>query len=255
MKKPLVMVAMIMTCLYGQGVGQAGQVENEVEVQEAVIGDDTTEAQESAQQDVIRQVERPQTLNSDASEAEFINYPIVDNFEESGLWQGEMPRDHGIVRVMRRDGNPSSLEGSDDNRFVLGAKVSFFKTGAAWFALTPPREVFIEGKSEKLEVWVVGRGFRHSLKAGVRDVLGTVHLLNFGELRHTGWEKLEVQIPENVKQEHKRSPQSGIYFQSLVIDCNMFETFGNYYVYFDNLTAKVDRSAVDLEEDNIEDDW
>lgn len=241
------------TCVYGQ---DQNQEIIDVQEEEAEISDDNS--QDASQQDEIvtgspLSQESPSFGND---EKEIVS--LIDNFEDAGLWQGDMPRDYGVIRVMRREGNSSQTEGD----YVLGAKVSFFKTGTAWFSLVPPRETFIEGKVTKLKIRVVGRGFNHELKAVVRDILGNTHMLSFGKLIHRGWEPeegvdfLELQIPENVIQEHIRSSQKGIYFESLVVDCNMSETFGNYYVYFDDLNAEVNvENLDDIRAERKMDDW
>ena len=190
----------------------------------------------------------------------------LDNFESAGEWEGKMPREDGIIRVMRREGIPQELAGSDPGaRYVLGAKISFFRRAAILFAVAPPTPRRIIGEVKSLKVWVIGRGFRHQLKAALRDLRGRAHLIRFNEfLDFNGWRQLEAPIPknQNIVQEDYRYGTGelplGLYFESLMVDCNLVETFGRYYLYLDNLEAEV--NIFPIEElkaagNNMSDDW
>ena len=178
---------------------------------------------------------------------------LIDDFEDAGLWVGDMPRDQGIVRVMRRSGSPGQPkeDNPDTHKYVLGAKVNFFKSGSAWFAMSPPREIPVKGVTKKLSIWVAGRNFKHELKALIRDFFGTEHVVNFGKLNFPGWNKMEAQIGMNVAQDnyklYSKNRPRGIRLKSIMVDCAMDETFGQYYIYLDDLYALTD-TYLDREE-------
>ena len=197
---------------------------------------------------------------------EKIVFRTLDNFESAGDWEGKMPREDGIIRVMRREGIPQELTGSDPGaQYVLGAKISFFRRAAIIFAVAPPEPRRIVGEVKSLRVWVIGRGFRHQLKASLRDLRGRAHLIRFNDfLDFKGWKQLEAPIPknQNIIQEDYRYGTAelplGLYLESLIVDCNMTETFGRYYLYLDNLEAEVDEFALEELRDsrnNMSDDW
>ena len=90
---------------------------------------------------------------------------IIDNFEFANTWQGAMPRDYGLVNIIRREGGPADVvaEGEEENRYILGVKVEYFKTGYPWFSVTPPRPVKIPGYTKEISVWVAGRNHNNSM--------------------------------------------------------------------------------------------
>jgi hypothetical protein len=170
---------------------------------------------------------------------------IVDDFEDAGAWQGEMPRDLGIIKIQAREGGAGEVK-PDENQtyYCLGAKVSFFKTGPSWFSISPPREIPIKGLCQSLSVWVCGRSFSHKLKAIMRDFNGELRFTSFNKLIFAGWKKLEARVPDNVIQDNYKLFSSdrprGIKFVSFVVDCAQDETVGEYYMYLDNLEARSD---------------
>jgi Flagellar filament outer layer protein Flaa len=189
---------------------------------------------------------------------------IIDNFEDAGAWQGKMPRDLGIIRVMSREGGAGPVKdiNSNENKFCLGAKIAYFKTGASWFSLAPPREIAVKGLSRELSVWACGRNFNHELQGIVRDYSGELRFTTFGKLNFPGWQKLNAQIPSSIEQENYKLYSSdrlrGIRFVSMLIKCSPDETVGEYYMYLDNLTAKTDiflENPANLDKDDMRDTW
>ena len=189
--------------------------------------------------------------------ADGVEVVVIDDFEDAGIWEGDMPRDHGIIRVMRREGSPKEINDAG-SQYVLGAKISFFKTGFAWASISPPREKLINGLTRKLKLWTLGRGFNHELKAVIRDVVGQLHVISFGRLDYYGWKEMEtlmISDSDNVKQSKRSfSGRDGIHLNSIVVDCAMDRTTGHYYIYFDNLRAEVEPFEP-LDEDDMRDDW
>jgi len=171
---------------------------------------------------------------------------IIDDFEDAGSWQGQMPRDLGIIKIQAREGGAGELVKADaeKNKFVLGAKIAYFKTGPSWFSIYPPREIQIKGITKSLSVWVAGRNFSHVLKAIIRDYNGNLRYTSFGRLAFPGWQQLTAQIPLNVVQENYKlfstDRPRGIRFVSFLVECAMDETVGEYYCYLDNLSAMSD---------------
>ena len=185
---------------------------------------------------------------------------LVDSFEAAGEWEGEMPRDMGIIRVMRRDGAAPEGKDSPGHKYVLGTKVSYFKRGPSWFSMSPPREISIGGITKKLKVWVAGRNFRHELKALIRDFMGNLHLVSFGSLNFPGWQQMESHLTHQVIQDdHRyigREKQRGINLKSMVVECAQEEAYGHYYIYLDDLKAYTDFYLEDNRDpDDIIDDW
>jgi Flagellar filament outer layer protein Flaa len=171
----------------------------------------------------------------------------IEDFDDSSSWLGMMPRDMGIIRVQRREGGSAEvaeMEKGKDKRFCMGSKVAFFKTGANWFVMMPPKEVAIKGVSKELSIWACGRSFNHTLYAVVRDVTYNLYKLSFGKLNFPGWQKMTAQVNQKLDQENhiyisEENPR-GLKLNSLLVECAMNETHGIYYLYVDDLVARAD---------------
>lgn len=203
----------------------------------------------------------PESL-SDTGSVEISNI-LIENFEDAGAWQGEMPRDLGIIRVQAREGGPRDLtENNEKNKFCLGAKILFFKTGASWFSISPPKDIAVKGLSKSFSVWVAGRNFKHNLKALIRDYNGDLNMIEFGQLNFFGWQELYAQIPMSIEQENYKlysvDRPRGIKFVSFFVNCAQDETVGSYYLYIDDLRAKTDvfwENPKNKDEYNPKDTW
>lgn len=187
---------------------------------------------------------------------------LLENFEDAGSWQGTMPIDLGIIRVMRREGASKELkaEGSNANRYVLGARINYFKSGPSWFSLTPPREIPIPGVTKSISVWVSGRNYNHQLKAVLKDFHGDIRYANFGKMNFPGWQKMTAQISPHIVQDNfKMNPvwrPRGVKVTAMLVDCAMDETTGEYFMYLDNLSAVTEMFAEEnVDPDDMVDDW
>ncbi len=187
---------------------------------------------------------------------------LIDNFEDAGAWQGNMPNDLGLIRILRREGGPKDLRNADSNanRYVLGAKVDYFKTGPSWFTVAPPKDIAIPGATRNFSIWVAGRSFSHVLKILYKDFNGEARYSIFGKLNFPGWQKLGAQVPPSVVQDNYKlnavDHPRGIRITSLLVECAMDETSGEYFVYFDELRAQTDMFNEDNKDpDDPQDDW
>ena len=186
---------------------------------------------------------------------------LLDDFETADDWLGQMPRDYGIIVVKRREGGPSEVRDADkeNNKYVLGARISYFKTGAASFSITPPREIDVLGVSKSISVWVAGRNYSHRLYALIRYVVGRTHKVRIGKkLNFPGWEKISGQFTDNVIQEDLRyalrsNKKRGIVLLSMFVECAMDETVGDYYFYMDQLQVETDMFYEDEQNRNLDD--
>ncbi len=191
---------------------------------------------------------------------------LLDNFEDADSWVGIMPRDWGLIFVQRREGGPDEIKKADPekNKYSLGARVNFFKTGNAVFGVKPPRELDVPGIVKSLSVWVAGRNYSHVLYAIVRDITGQLHKIRLGrKLNFPGWNRLTGQIGEAIVQSDprfasKRGKRRGLYVTSMYVECDMRETVGQYYLYLDQLEAQTDMFLEDernRDVDDMVDDW
>jgi hypothetical protein len=85
-----------------------------------------------------------------------------------------------------------------------------------------------------------------------------------GKLNFLGWKKLSVSIPPQnpdgrtgiVQRNFHYTNRMGIKVVGFRIECDPIESFGTYYVYFDDLRAVTDLFAEDLRDpDDMSDSW
>jgi hypothetical protein len=186
----------------------------------------------------------------------------VTHFEEADTWYSRMPIDEGIVFSMKRRGRPLELPEIDpndgtENDYVLGVKVAFTQRGYAKFKIAPPRPIKIPGITKALSMWVCGRSFQHRLYAHVLDYEGNEMILDMGLLDFVGWKKVNIPIPASIKQHNYHDTNwRGISFAGMSVETDPADSYGVYYVYFDELRAVTDiYSEEHRDQDDMEDGW
>jgi hypothetical protein len=190
----------------------------------------------------------------------------VTRFEDASYFYASMPVDQGLVTLRRFAGGAAEkvpiqdevdlgIPQTDEN--VLGVRVDFFRRGAHTLVIAPVKPIPIEGTTKMLSLWVVGRNYNHVLKILVSDYFGDMKELTVGRLNFLGWKKLSVAVPPTIRQdEFHYSGTSGLEFRGLKIDFDLAESYGSYYVYFDDLRAWTDLFAeVSRDTDTMTDDW
>ena len=194
----------------------------------------------------------------------------ISKFEDAGFWFAVMSRDQGIVTWRRLPGEPLAKEEMDAGRlekeealgitrgkYVLGVRVDFARRGKNSFTIYPMRPLGIEGISKTISVWVVGRNFNHTLKILLSDYFGQIMELTLGKLNFTGWKKMTVAVPPGIVQtDYHYTDRNGLKFVGFKVDCDLLESRGRYYIYFDDLTAVTDLFLEsNLDRDDMEDIW
>ncbi len=190
----------------------------------------------------------------------------VSKMEDPGLWYGVMSGDDGILQVRRFEGSPAAKEPieaevasgiEEQDNYVVGVKVSFFKRGLTTFSLRSVRPLPIEGITKTISVWVAGRNSNHTLEMEVADSFGNTVFINMGKLNFVGWKKLTVSVPPTVVQRsYQYSNRMGVSLKGFNIKCDLDETYGNFYVYFDDIRAVSDLfSEESRDADDIVDSW
>ena len=91
----------------------------------------------------------------------------------------------------------------------------------------------------------------------IRDYFGETKELTLGKLNFMGWKKMTVAVPPTITQsEYHFGGKDGIVFEGLKIEFDLAETYGQYYIYFDDLRAWTDLFAeVARDDDSMSDDW
>lgn len=190
----------------------------------------------------------------------------VTRFEDAAYFYAHMPMDQGLVTVRRFEGGPAEKEPIEDEEqldvdapddHVIGVKVDFFKRGPHQLVVAPVRPIQVEGITKTLSLWVVGRNYNHVLKLIIRDYFGETKELTLGKLNFMGWKKMTVAVPPTITQsEYHYGGKDGVVFEGLKIEFDLAETYGQYYIYFDDLRAWTDLFAeVARDDDSMSDDW
>jgi hypothetical protein len=190
----------------------------------------------------------------------------VSRFEDPGFWRSSIPADRGLVIHRRLAGSPADkepipaeqeagIEPTDEN--VVGLRANFYRRGDVAVSLVPVRPLAVPGIVKTLSVWVVGRNFNHRLSVVVEDYFGNINVLPMGTLNFSGWSQMTVAIPPSIEQ---RSPhyntETGLLIRGFVIDAELTEAFGTFYVYFDGLRAVTDLFAEQArDDDDLIDNW
>ena len=174
----------------------------------------------------------------------------VSKFEDDGFWSASMMRDDGFVSLRRFEGSPADkkpLEGettaqlAETDKYVIGAKVEHLHRAVTSFSISPTSPLPIPGITKTISVWVVGRNVKHQLFVIVDDQFGNRAKIPMGDLAFTGWKKLTAAIPPNIRQVDPRYVgKTGISVRSFLIETDPAETYGSYYIYFDDLRAVTD---------------
>jgi len=197
-----------------------------------------------AQQTQGMQAER---IGQDQAQQQLVEVSVA-KFEDAAFWGNSMPLDMGIATLRRFEGGPAAKKPIEEekvleltDRFVLGGKVQFFKRGANEAFFFPVRPLPIEGITKTISVWVVGRTYNHVLKAVIADYFNQRREITFGKLNFMGWKQLTAAVPPNILQdEYHFANQRGIKLLGFKLEFDMMESYGSYYVYFDDLRANTD---------------
>ncbi len=190
----------------------------------------------------------------------------IDRFEDPGFWLSSIPADRGLILHRRVAGGPddkqpipgeveAGVEATDEN--VIGMRVNFYRRGATTISLRPARPLAVPGIVKTLSLWVVGRNTNHHLSIVLEDYFGNVNVLPLGRLNFSGWKQLTVAVPPSLRQRDTHyTVETGIRVIGLVIDTDINEAYGTFYVYFDDLRAITDLFAEESRDpDDMVDNW
>jgi hypothetical protein len=202
-------------------------------------------------------------IGKDQAQQQLVEVSIA-KFEDAAFWANSMPLDMGVATLRRFEGGPAAkkpIEGEKvlelTDRYVLGGKVQFFKRAANEAFFFPVRPIPVEGITKTLSVWVVGRNYNHVLKAVIADYFNQRREITFGKLNFMGWKQLTAAVPPRIVQdEYHYANQRGLKVLGFKIEFDMMESYGTYYVYFDDLRATTDLFAEAYrDKDDMPDGW
>ena len=195
----------------------------------------------------------------------------ITKFEDAGFWKASISLDEGLTVGRRLEGGPAQktkipdegqigIANVEADDYVLGVKTEFFRRGNAVISVIPTRPINLAGIVKTLSVWVVGRNYNHMLKAVFQDFRGRKVVLTVGKLNFSGWKQLILPIPAESSIIQQRdahySTLTGIQFLGFIIECDMLETYGSYFVYFDDMRVVTDLfTEEDRDADDMLDTW
>ena len=210
---------------------------------------------------------KPAAKKKTAAAIDLQDYPLND-FEASEDWRAFSTSPLGDTKIRKtiqrgvfteNQGELSAKEKEafkDGENHVLGVKTFFKDRGYDRVEIRPPHEYIIKGIGRQLSVWVLGRKYRHTLYAKLRDYRGVIHKLRMGRLDFLGWRKLTITIPGWLPQSARYSLfNKNLKFVSLFVESDKHEIGGTFFFYVDQLTMKVDKSSLSYPGSNIKDTW
>jgi hypothetical protein len=216
-------------------------------------------------QNVVAGAPNPAEIGKDQAQ-QLLKEVSIDKFEDAAFWETAMPLDMGIVSGKRLAGSPAGKQPipgevtngiKEEDKYVLGVKVSFFHRGDSFFAVHPQNPLAVEGIVKTISVWVVGRNFNHTLKVLFDDYAGQSKQLTMGTLNFVGWKKLTVAIPPSILQsEYHYAYRSGLKITGFEVDTDPLDSYGTYYLYLDDLRAVTDLFGESKRDsDDMSDGW
>ncbi|MDR0495166.1 MAG: flagellar filament outer layer protein FlaA [Treponema sp.] len=212
----------------------------------------------------------PRELGIDSAQQQ-LKEVSVDKFEHDGFWYASMSADEGYAQSRLFVGGPDGKEAIPDeegmniqDQYVLGVRVDYLRRGHHSIHIRPIRPIPIEGITKTVSVWIIGRNFNHDISLLIQDFFGKDYELYIGKLNFQGWKKMTVAIPPQtgdglngvIQRSYHYNNKMGIKILGFRIDCDLAETFGSYYIYFDDLRAVTDLfTENNRDADDMVDGW
>ncbi len=207
----------------------------------------------------------PERLGQDAAQQRLVEISVT-KFEDAGFFRAGISSDFGLTEWRRFEGGPAMLEPIPEeeelgftgvNEHVLGVKTTFFRRGTPVISIEPLRPIAVPGQVRTMSVWVAGRNTGHRLVMVVEDIYGNLKTINMGTMNFTGWRRMTVAIPPNIVQRDPMiTDREGLMFRGFMIQTDLLQTYGTYFVYFDDLRAVTDLFSMEIrDEDDMVDGW
>ncbi len=208
---------------------------------------------------------KPDEIGKDQAQQLLKEVP-VSKMEDATFWRGSMPLDNGLITIKRLEGGSAGKKPiadeeqigiKEEDKYVLGVKVNFFRRGPSSFVVVPVNPMPVEGITKTISVWVVGRNFNHVLKVMLEDYMGKRLELTFGKMNFMGWKQMVVAVPPNLLQsEYHYTNKAGLKIIGFKVECDPMENYGTYYLYLDDLRAVTDLfSESKRDTDDMVDSW
>ena len=144
----------------------------------------------------------------------------------------------------------------------------FMRRGFTEITIASTRPVAVPGIAQEISLWVAGRSLDHELWIVVNDVNTNTKELFAGTLNFQGWRQVTIPIPpfeedrrtgfkRGIRQFDPHFPdREGIEIIGFKVRPNFLETYGSYYIYFDDLRAVTDlNNTLQRDPDDPIDSW
>ena len=207
----------------------------------------------------------PENIGVDSAQQKLKEISVT-KFEDPAYFTTSMSRDAGYMFARKLPGSPLEKKPIEDeeqlgigesDKYVLGLKVVYDRRGLHSFAVMPTRPLPIPGITKRISVWVAGRNNNNVLSIILLDYNNQPKELVVGRLNFSGWKKLTVTIPPEITQKDFHYPNlNGLKFGGFRVDCDLIDTYGVYYIYFDDLRAVTDLFSEESRDiDDMADGW
>lgn len=104
-----------------------------------------------------------------------------------------------------------------------------------------PHYIQIPGKSEAIDFWVWGKGYRYNMEMHLEDFHGNAHVVNGPSLNWLGWRNVRLSVPAYIQQSQHYLPQTqGVKFLRFKVTAEPGERPDDFYTYIDYMQALTD---------------
>jgi len=192
----------------------------------------------------------------------------LSKFEDAGFWRVHVPIDDGVIIHRTIEGGPDAkekidavpeLENADVDEYILGVRTDFFRRTISTLSFLPLRPIPVPGVVHTFSIWVAGRNTQYKLSLVLRDRFGHISVLPMGKLNFLGWKKMVVAVPPSVQESRfyvgNNDFNMGLEVIGLSLESELLETYGQYYIYFDDLRAVTDVTPLHRDPDDPIDNW
>ena len=184
---------------------------------------------------------------------------VIEDFDGTGKHEwvvtGSAFKYPGYPKKKLINAWPVSLYGKNpagaDQLNTLGINGRFTRKGHNYIDIIPvsssnagkvePSPILLPGQIRYVDIWVWCSNFDFDLEIHVQDYQEMDYVLELGSLRHEGWKKLSVWIPNTISQKDWHIPKyKTLKLTKLRIWTSPIELVDDFYIYIDQITVVTD---------------
>ncbi len=113
--------------------------------------------------------------------------------------------------------------------------------------------ILLPGETQSIGLFVWGSGYNYTLEHHVEDHLGNLHILKAGNINFNGWKRLQVDVPNYIKQYTDYLPRKKpLKLKRIRLVLHPKERLSGTFIYLDYLHGKTDTYVDSYEGEGLE---